>query len=298
MSEATDPKDRLFALLCLAGDLDDDERNFLAPQYDEPIGHIACKFASVLVQKGYCIEILGRAGDQTYPMDWPSWIPLWSITKLSLLGMLSLSFLGQGIYKAGGICAPNARVAQSLDVLILTGCLFDIVEDVSSCVTHSTGCIINEIDRIFVGMGDYPTGESLIEVRWRTLIGNLGESSGREAPKEYHSQYKMWRNYTETLRGTPSDFPPSAQAYRDAVDMVGCNKIGKTQKGYVGLIPFHTRAGDQVCIIPGGVTPYIVRKSKDRQGFFRFIGSSYIHGLMRAEALKSHWWEEHDVFLH
>ena len=52
--------------------------------------------------------------------------------------------------------------------------------------------------------------------------------------------------------------------------------------GFMGLCPALARKGDMLVIIHGVDTPCVPRRC--RNGRFRFIGQSYVHGLMHGEA--------------
>ncbi|XHG04103.1 hypothetical protein AWENTII_007384 [Aspergillus wentii] len=61
----------------------------------------------------------------------------------------------------------------------------------------------------------------------------------------------------------------------------------RTKKGYLGLGPWHVHPGDEVWVISGTRTPFVLGKTstpgsdtKSR----RFIGETYVHGLMNGEA--------------
>jgi hypothetical protein len=56
-----------------------------------------------------------------------------------------------------------------------------------------------------------------------------------------------------------------------------------TASGRLCLAPFETRVGDRVVILYGGKTPYVLRPAGDD---FEFVGESYVHGLMKGEALE------------
>jgi hypothetical protein len=56
-----------------------------------------------------------------------------------------------------------------------------------------------------------------------------------------------------------------------------------TTSGRICLTPSETRVGDSVAILYGGRTPYILRPIGDD---FEFIGESYVHGLMKGEAVE------------
>jgi hypothetical protein len=56
-----------------------------------------------------------------------------------------------------------------------------------------------------------------------------------------------------------------------------------TKNGYMGLCPSLARIDDQIVILLGGRTPFILRKTKKNR--YRFIGECYVHGMMNGEGL-------------
>lgn len=56
-----------------------------------------------------------------------------------------------------------------------------------------------------------------------------------------------------------------------------------SEKGYLGIVPPHTQAGDIVCVLFGCSMPVILRKAENH---YIFIGESYVHGIMDGEAIQ------------
>ncbi|KAG4431577.1 hypothetical protein IFR05_012941 [Cadophora sp. M221] len=54
-----------------------------------------------------------------------------------------------------------------------------------------------------------------------------------------------------------------------------------TMKGFVGLAPKHAEKGDVIVIFPGAKFPYVLRRCTD--GMFVLIGEAFVHGLMYGE---------------
>jgi hypothetical protein len=80
----------------------------------------------------------------------------------------------------------------------------------------------------------------------------------------------------------------------------GKRRLFYTEKGYLGLGPASAVVGDKVCILPGAAGPFVCREDQgdgvnlekivveaDPDGIkrLRLIGESYVHGIMRGEAL-------------
>jgi hypothetical protein len=63
-----------------------------------------------------------------------------------------------------------------------------------------------------------------------------------------------------------------------------------TSKGYLGIAPIKTKAGDLVCVLDRGIVPFVLRDAVDSEGrslgHYNFVGESYIHGIMDGEATR------------
>lgn len=64
-----------------------------------------------------------------------------------------------------------------------------------------------------------------------------------------------------------------------------CNnrRLFISKKGYLGLGPKVLQEGDLCCILYGAKTPFILRRRDDH---YILLGASYIHGIMRGEAME------------
>lgn len=64
-------------------------------------------------------------------------------------------------------------------------------------------------------------------------------------------------------------------------------KLCLTRRGFTGSVPLGARVGDKVYILAGVRLPVILRQDEllPSSPFTRFVGCSFIHGLMDGEAL-------------
>ena len=60
----------------------------------------------------------------------------------------------------------------------------------------------------------------------------------------------------------------------------------RTDDGLIGLGPASMREGDQLWILFGGQTPYILRPT-DKEEVWEFVGECYVHSLMDGEAVEA-----------
>lgn len=62
--------------------------------------------------------------------------------------------------------------------------------------------------------------------------------------------------------------------------------IGKTEQGFIGMVPNGTQAGDQVFAILGGKVLYTLRLERKVEREYTYIGETYIHGCMDGEVME------------
>lgn len=151
----------------------------------------------------------------------------------------------------------------------------------------------------------YPTGEDNFSVFVQTLWTDM------KTPTENMEKVREWLSKMRTVEYLvgilPSfDFEPTeenlARFYKQMGPAlrilrseplegagVACvhvleRRMARTSKGYLCLVPAGTRVGDEVVLLQGGRTPYILR------GTFAgriLVGEAYVHGIMYGEA-----WDE------
>ena len=90
--------------------------------------------------------------------------------------------------------------------------------------------------------------------------------------KDKVSQY-FWRS---ALEGQSHLF------FSELVNTVHGRVFFTTSRGYMGFGAMGAKVGDQVCILGGGWTPFVLR---NRNTHFEMIGDSYLHGMMQGEML-------------
>ncbi len=112
----------------------------------------------------------------------------------------------------------------------------------------------------------------------------------RKLGKELEDVVREWtieeENVQDFLRKRPLSDVKSAEIYSfcSAIAKKATGRRGfRTAEEDLGLGPHCLQAGDLVCILFGGCTPYILRPSGDR---YRFVGECYLHEYMYGEGSK------------
>ena len=127
----------------------------------------------------------------------------------------------------------------------------------------------------------YITGGPLAEAYVRTLTTNrLGDGQ-----VVTDSDYNLFWSKVPKSRNSLAA-PSTAQSQLSLVGNMMLNICDRTlvltKKGYLGLGPTNAQKGDLVCILYGCSVPVILRKYGKGH---RFVGESYIHGLMDGAAV-------------
>ncbi|KAJ9640022.1 hypothetical protein H2199_006256 [Coniosporium tulheliwenetii] len=134
-----------------------------------------------------------------------------------------------------------------------------------------------------------------------TLIGGLGWSDGQADEEKdrvarhladfaaYQSRvYDIARSVSDSTKESlqPREDVGGGDWYRyarRASQLCAHRKLFISKKGYLALGPEVLQEGDLCCILYGAKMPFILRRRDDH---YILLGESYIHGIMRGEAME------------
>jgi hypothetical protein len=143
----------------------------------------------------------------------------------------------------------------------------------------------------------------LREVFWRTLIGDRSPVD-RYAPPTYGEYYRRWterihqswpegNSNNHDLLGSDID-NPDLITWSEALEQCAMGRrMCVTLRGRIGIVPPGAQLGDEIALIFGATTPFLIRHSGDPcrsvtggRGCtlpFQLVGECYIHGIMHGE---------------
>ena len=306
-AESTFKRDRLFALLGLASDGNEED---FEPDYDSPLESVVLKFAQVFVRQGRGMQLLYRAGLSDQSHRFPSWTPDWTVTRPSNLHDSSgggLTFAASGPQQAKIKCVPDT------DELMVEGYAVDVIESISasSNVEHEWDKYFNEIDAMIDSAVLSPVGDSGEHLKWKVPIaGALYPKVAVTGSLDMQSSYMALRNHIKGTKATEEDRnsvngTAHSTAYATALGQTAADSFRKestsyiaalqdtlcgwrfvvTERGYVGVVPNMARIGDAVAILKDGRVPFVLRESAARPGAFRLVRGCYVHCMMNGEGL-------------
>ncbi|KAF1996530.1 HET-domain-containing protein [Amniculicola lignicola CBS 123094] len=273
-----------------------------------------------------CLQQLSRGPDWTQPILCsvdhetplkPSWVPDWS--KARRTESLGYSTMIRHVYQAGRLASGTPimdyRLEDERNTMILHGKLFDTIASIGCISTRPVLDIdapteknrqwISYID-MARSRNEYPTGETIWDAFWQTLVAGKDGSSTAKAPSDYSEVLGLIvdestglfltvpgqtcsprrkkgfftldnlrsRKPRETLEDARKSFRAALRNRRFAV----------TERGYFALVPRGAKAGDAVCVFEGGYVPFIVRLTGSGSDY-ELVGESYVHGIMQGQAM-------------
>ena len=311
---ATDPRDKVYALLALAND---DVSRGVQPDYS-PENTVAKAYAAVAqsyIALGFGPELLYHAGNDHLITDLPSWVPDWSHQTRSTFN--------HKLYNCSGSSVPSVR-AIGLQKLQIRGAVIDSIAYTGfACRYYSTD---PSLDRLMVQRDEsedslppvktdhhmrqvvYATGKMFCEnlcssdlytepldlVLGRTLAADCTRSGHRSdaafleswtAYRDYNDQSLQMEEMSKKIEPGSEDNKlfQKAWSYEAAMQEVHKGRrICATKGGYFGIAPYDTEKEDVLVIFEGFAMPFVLRQKGEE---YVLIGDAYVHGMMDGELI-------------
>ena len=312
--ECTEPRDRLYALIGLAGV---EVQENVPVRYDISPAAVYLNYAKWEVQRGGGQMILLFACIRPTTDELPSWCPNFDApARFYFLGLSADTTNYHAGFKAKDTnttchitCIPNSNMIKT------QGFLLDrILNKVPSGwhgyrgeeSQHAKRAALQDLawegSCLKLSQAVYQEPHTVPEGHWRTLIANkiLSQACVVDQRREYHQlllllQYIFvhgLQSPSEDDRSLPSlgwtamemcDMAEYESSVRQATHY---RSFVSTEGGRIGLVPDHARVGDLICVLYNVPTPLILRPRAYDEKIHELIGESYVHGLMYGEALE------------
>lgn len=155
-NEASDPRDKIYALIGLAG-----AENFIIPDYSQPVEELYKGFVRSMIERQQSLRVIYAAeAGTTNLLRLPSWVPDWNNHHApnSSKAPIGLAEKARAWYHAAGNTESDFRFSNSGDILYVRGTVCDRVSLLAS-------------QRIFDADSDSETGKR----SWRSFIFGSGD---------------------------------------------------------------------------------------------------------------------------
>jgi hypothetical protein len=318
--KATDPRDHIFGLFALASDID--ELGF-APIYSGSVLEALTNTVKKLLLSYQADMLFSRAGrgfDRCRRLpELPSYVPDWS-SPFSI-GGLAQFHPGYSQSLIDGQARVAALVSQSDEVGPLRMELFDldVIEAVGKPFNSQGDNVTTEAllsffeaaeDLVFNRAQEpYPMATpsrpsiSLFEAFWRSTVANSTINRDRVPDDLYYgylshkcrlsrdcnkaptSVFYDLEHYERRSGNDPDHTTAMMLTWWDtAYNLLYHRSFCVTRNGSIGIVPPDTLPGDLVCLLPGGLIPYLMRpKSAQEPNVVELVGECYIHGIAAVE---------------
>jgi hypothetical protein len=315
--QATDPRDRLFALYGLGTNATE---LGLRVDYAKSCNRIYEEAARVLL-KVYGLIVLSYCSGQRRhhsQLMLPSWVPNWEEYIMSPIH----SFPSAGrkynpdskfFSASGSTSQPKTSTPRSDRTLALLGSKVSVIKEVGSSWpfkpltipdlqdSYKAECRwIDDVRRLAANQAynsDSPFQASSVEdVSWRTGIADHIQKSTlgyTRVSKEDAAGYVAYRhllslsNKSVNLGTTSERYDSERNSWDYRKSMINCALQRRPifgDDGRVGIGPDICQAGDVVCIFHGAKVPFVLRQVEN--GEYRLLGEAYVHGIMDGELME------------
>ncbi|KAF2161879.1 hypothetical protein M409DRAFT_58660 [Zasmidium cellare ATCC 36951] len=297
--KSSDPRDRIFALLGIAGDAGE---LGIVPDYTKTCAQVYTEAARALVEHGffdifsYCIY------PHIGPQNMQSWVPDWSrvqtryplqerITKVHKSSWLQPDFhaskhLGQPTLHLDKTGIWNTALQlQTIEVCTVTAVG-------SPWETEGHGKWLHSLQVLAMFASPYTCDhDKTTHAIWSTAL------AGQQLRKEDTKPRISAETIVELDRAvggkclsnvTSSTLVNAGMAsFAEAMQVVGHGRrTFSTSTGKLGCGPQEIQVGDVIVIVTGAQVPCVVRKRTDIDRYL-MLGEAYVHGYMDGEAVDS-----------
>jgi hypothetical protein len=281
-SLATDPRDKLYAILGL---VDDSSDPLLEPDYTLDADEVFTRLSLSIITRNLSLDCLGSAG-LIRNLNVPSWVTDWTVRHdraPSPFFMLYRVFneddtvnYETNLFEASKGMKPNIGFDIAERKLTAHGFTFDTIERVS-CPRHWPDADLDNTWQDWVSTLDelgatYVSGCSTFEAFSKVLTADCKE---------------VWGDWSGERGSTLEDFTGldvnAFELHDGIVDSTTWHRrLFITKKGYMGIAAADIASSDRLCILAGSQVPMVLRPVQDE---FSFVGQAYVHGIMDGEAM-------------
>ncbi|KAJ2893344.1 Heterokaryon incompatibility protein 6 like [Zalerion maritima] len=326
-ADATDPRDRIFALVGLSQDKYAPD---LQADYRETVEEVYMRVAKYAIQTGDGPRVLCCAMGRVRRPGCPTWVPdwdsksadgcllhTWSIEDEKVLQptaggdeprfrlmeshpqqlaseaiiLDSILYLGQEAnVPAARPCPDPARLIKNLNIP------YPALSSIRLTAMTPTR-LLDELMAAFSASAQYPE-DSKSELIWRTAVCNQHKGPSTPAPSWWGSVLPALLIERRMLdMGLPARiFPPrDLNMFGEKIREVSLVlRSSYTRKGYVGMVPMDSQPGDIVAVLLGCPAPVVLRPKKN---VYELVGEAYFHGFMDGEALTTEKFKQETIIL-
>jgi Heterokaryon incompatibility protein (HET) len=287
--EAADPRDIVYAALCLATDI---TPGAIAPDYQKPLTEVYRDVAIYyLTTLDHPLDFLGHCGTRFQVFDIPkgsaSWLPQWNLKYPRAIFPKSFYCNGSKC-RSFNACGQAPKLSQwgftGIKVVKLTLSTLGFRVDTITEVTRPS-LFVNPVDGA-TWIQDwqpsdpslpYVTGGTRMNAFLSTLVADIGRTSDGKSTNSRRGGLAEW-DYSQGSLAAGLD----QQLLHISCRYPQMRRLAWTENLYIGLTSHQAQVGDLIYVLFGGSMLYVLRPKGDD---FLLVGECYLHGLMDGKAM-------------
>jgi hypothetical protein len=309
---ATDPKDKIYALLGLS-DLDIgfelEVQSRVTIDYTRSVLRVFRDTTTAIIEhstnldRSTSLDILISATPRSEEDGWPTWVPDWRITDIRDAGVRLFRGNPAGDIQLRVFEPPDENSLKVASAIIGSARYVHTERHAVDIIWRGD---LRALQRYYVdslSASTYLTGEDTATAFTLTLSAGRVPQSVKEAGTTTEGHTNSIFDFIDALKLPRNTEDEKARRY---VKIAPFTEMGfdtkwfdiyarsccerrffTTDSGHLGLGNHHMVAGDVIAILFGLHVPCVLRPLSDKpEDGYAFIGEAYLHGAMNGEAIK------------
>ncbi|XXH02833.1 hypothetical protein Hte_009220 [Hypoxylon texense] len=266
--QATDLRDKLYALLGMASDISPDD---IIPDYTKSVQDVFLDLVKFMAVEHRNLDVVSTGRLSISDSAIPSWLPDWR--GLNPLRPLNSEEFGGHFYRASGNTDAVVDMTEFPLALTAEGWITDTIDlfDDGVTLSHVELQTIRRWQEIARDNVDPTVMRSLF---WRAIVMDKDHMGNQATPS-------FGKALDAFIAGSNKPRSKFVQQFSDAVTRaVLGRRFFITKNGRIGLGPPDIQLGDQIAILKGCHVPLILRKKGD---YMALVGEAYVSAMMNGE---------------
>jgi hypothetical protein len=277
-AKASDPRDKIFALLGIASDAVQLAKYGVVPDYNKPCSLVYTETARAIIEMGNVDLLAFNQFPKTETL--PSWVPDWRAKIVTpgaqLRSQMRFAASGNRLSRKRGIFT---LLAGSFTSILSLSKFASPIQKSNTQELRLEGCLVDKIEAVGnLGRLDLDDNKTVEEhvIDYLKVAGEFYERPQAKFEGMGKDIYKSKLDRASSYFRFPiSDQLPDP-------DLLGPYQHPLlSSTGYLGISAADVKEGDSIVIFLGGKYPYIIRDTSD--GTYTLIREVYVHGIMYGE---------------
>ena len=299
-SEASWPRDRIFALLGLANDVRSASGKLLVTvDYKKPLQDLLTELTLALISRHKSLAPLAWGGVYLPTIDdLPSWVPEWTSIRDAAF---PVGQEGHAFFRTTGVEEAKFTLSQGRTELRVHGLVVDKIKYVS--MRHDdwgTSSVDNVVRGFWEALlrNGHAANEEHFDVFWRSLVADRDLVYATELG-HLACYAAAWRDrlsaasrvpWPRVLRAHQDCGPRDPEVFSQQIPLRSkWRAFVTTETENMALASKPVEVGDHIVVLKGGDAPFVLRPIGDlRSGFMKcyLVGDTYMYAIMHGEAVR------------